>query len=114
MDVAITETRLIKHDRRMQRGYWKRRSRIHVFPEGETIMENLANRRSRPIKLYRRVAEEALGSLGVNMGMVDFRWSQKAGCSCGCSPGFVVDGFDQAFEGSDVYVTIRGLEAAQD
>lgn len=79
--------------------------RAYVFPKGETIMENFfVGRRNRPIDLYRSdilpaVAEElaryarenAYGAL-VEAESFKFSWSQKAGCSCGCSPAFIVTG----------------------
>ena len=108
-DVIVTDIKLMQHNRRMQRGYWKRKPRVSVSFEGETILENLENRRSCPIKLLRRVCEETLDSLGVKKSMVEFRWSQKAGCNCGCSPGFIVEGYDPIIDGKDVFVTIQGL-----
>jgi len=34
----------------------------------------------------------------------EVRWSAKAGCGCGCSPGFVVDGYAG---GNDVFATVE-------
>ena len=34
------------------------------------------------------------------------RWSQYAGCSCPCSPGFIVEGYPQAVSRQDIYVTV--------
>lgn len=65
------------------------RSIIYVHPHGETIIENLINRRSRPIKLFRQHAEEALKERGISYSKL--RWNQKAGCGCGCSPGFIAE-----------------------
>jgi hypothetical protein len=68
------------------RGYSKL-PRVNVWPEGENLLENMANRFDRPQKLYRAVAKQALADLGITGTL---RWSQKAGCSCGCSPGFIL------------------------
>jgi hypothetical protein len=58
------------------------KSRIYVWERGETIMQNLLNRRNRPTKLYRELLKD-------EQFMDGARWSQTAGCSCGCSPGFI-------------------------
>lgn len=51
----------------------------------------------------RRVAaRNALKQLGIQSGIT---WSRMAGCSCGCSPGFVLDGH----RGEDVFVTMRDV-----
>lgn len=40
----------------------------------------------------RKVLIAAIEALGVNPATLLLKFSRKAGCSCGCSPGFVVDG----------------------
>jgi hypothetical protein len=41
------------------------------------------------------------------------RWSRTAGCSCGCSPGFVVSGeIDRKYMNANVYVNIAVQPAA--
>ena len=75
-------------------------SRLFVNIEDETILENLANRRNRPIAAYRKIAEQALIEAGIDFYQLN--WSQKAGCSCPCSPGFIVKGSTR----KDIYVTI--------
>ena len=70
----------------------------YVWPKGETVMENLQNRRIRPVDAYREAVNEVLQTLAKGMPawqaklVLDKkpRWSQKAGCSCGCSPGFLL------------------------
>jgi hypothetical protein len=63
-------------------------------------MDNLMNRRDRPINDFKRMAVVALHDLGLVYDKIS--WSQKAGCSCGCSPGFILDGnWSQ-----DVHVTV--------
>lgn len=56
----------------------------------ETVLEQVVNRRNRPQDLYRLVAEAALGALGYDDPCL--KWSQKAGCTCPCSPGFIAQG----------------------
>ncbi len=47
-------------------------------------------RRNNPFKDYReQVLPKAFPMLGLPAD-TKVRWSQKAGCSCGCSPGFVI------------------------
>jgi hypothetical protein len=64
--------------------------RLYVFVEGENILENLAFRTNRPSRLYRTILKEAFRRLGLPED-TKAHWSQKAGCGCGCSPGFVLD-----------------------
>lgn len=64
---------------------------IYIWPKGETLLENLQNRRSRPIKEWRKeVIPQVLAQAGLPANTkVSFR--QKAGCPCGCSPGWILD-----------------------
>lgn len=82
--------------REMSRGVtWReynKRPRVYVSICNESIFENLINRRSRPLKLFKQVATEALKQNGITPKKM--RWSQYAGCSCPCSPGFILDDFD--------------------
>ncbi len=84
------------------------RPRIYVHLAGETIMQDLQNRRARPYKVYKA---EVLPALFRLLGITDVKvgWSQKAGCSCPCSPGFIVkdDGlpFDIHVDVTDKRVT---------
>jgi len=69
-----------------------RKTRVHVWPKNESVLENLVVRHSRPVREWGKVVRErvfpVLGMTGEKMS-----WSQKAGCSCGCSPAFVLDGY---------------------
>lgn len=69
------------------------KSRIYIFHPKETILENLQNRRQRPVTQYKEVLPQILAKFKEETGYMPekVRWSQKAGCSCGCSPGFIVD-----------------------
>lgn len=69
---------------------WKK-TRVYIWPEGESIMENMQNRRSRPYNEFRKqVIPGVLKALGLPAG-AKVKWSQYAGCSCPCSPGFIVE-----------------------
>ena len=79
-------------------------SKTRVYVEvPETILENVENRRNRPYKEWKQFAEKALTAFGVSFQRVG--WSQKAGCSCGCSPGFVAYGNDRP--GFDIHVSLE-------
>jgi hypothetical protein len=68
----------------------------YFFLVGESIMENLANRRSRPNKEFKKLLPEVFRGTRFenlwNEGHIKANWSQKCGCSCGCSPGFRLTG----------------------
>jgi hypothetical protein len=59
------------------------------------------NRRSRPYREYGKLLPEVFKQL--NMEYSESRWSQKVGCDCGCSPGFILNNHF----GYEVYVTIK-------
>ena len=78
------------------------KTRIYIFQKDETIIENLQKRTVRPYTSYKKeVIPEILKSLNLP-AETKVKWSQKAGCSCNCSPGFIVEG-DYS---KDVFVTI--------
>lgn len=64
-------------------------TRIHFFVD-ETIIENLENRRNRPYTEYRKLLPEVFEKLGIPAN-TKASWRQNAGCSCGCSPAFIVE-----------------------
>lgn len=62
-----------------------KRMRVHFFAHGEATVPGL-----------KKLLPEVLAKAGVHPEAIKVcvqqsRWSQKAGCSCGCSPGFVVN-----------------------
>jgi hypothetical protein len=68
--------------------------RMYFFPVGESTMEHLFNRHNRPVKEFRKLITLALVEAGHELSgakEVKARWSQYAGCSCPCSPGFILD-----------------------
>lgn len=68
---------------------WTKATRVYIDPAGETILQNLMHGRwNRPVKAYKPIALKALKRIGLDGHNV--HWSQRAGCSCGCSPGFVL------------------------
>jgi hypothetical protein len=77
------------------------KTRLYVFPEEWSVLENLIDRESRPTAIYRLALPAVFEKLGI--APVKARWSQYAGCSCPCSPGFVID----ARLGYDIFATIK-------
>lgn len=75
----------------------------YVRVENENLLEDLVNRTSRPYTLWKRATEDALRTNGIEFTAL--RWSQKAGCSCPCSPGFIIQGGPR---GLNVYITLSG------
>jgi len=70
-------------------------TRVYFEFKGETIVDDLMNRRERPHKLLKPFVDLALKEVNGQGGVtvpedVKSRWSQYAGCSCPCSPGFVL------------------------
>ena len=78
------------------------KTRVYVWPQSESILENLQNRRQRPYTIWKKeVIPSVLKELGLPTN-TKVRWSQYAGCSCPCSPGFIID----SNYGKDVHVTL--------
>jgi hypothetical protein len=84
------------------------RNKIYMWPDNETISENLVNRRTRPYTTYKKdLIPQLMEWLEKNMPnyykeIKDSKWGwrQNCGCSmCPCSPGFVSD--------AEGYVTIH-------
>ena len=63
--------------------------RMYVRVADESVLDNLANRKRRPYNIYKALI--AMSDLSSVLSLSKLSWSQKAGCACGCSPGFVLD-----------------------
>lgn len=64
---------------------------VYISITGETVLENLENRRSRPYNAFRKPLADLLTARGIPF--TKLRWSQHAGCGmCPCSPGFILEG----------------------
>lgn len=92
-----------KYTQRRGRG----KSRIYFFIKGENILENLFERHFRPHKEYRKLLPAVLAKAGITTNE-HIRWSQKAGCSCPCSPGFILGDV----YGKTIYVDVTGGKKA--
>jgi hypothetical protein len=71
--------------------YHVRRTRIYVSGSGAfDVLEDLQDRTRRPYRAWRPLVLDVLERLGYED--LTLRWSQRAGCGCGCSPGFIIEG----------------------
>ena len=80
------------------------RTRVYFFLEGETMLENLFHRHNRPYREYRKLLKEVFAIAGITPEKAN--WNQYAGCSCGCSPGFILTGDNN----KDIFVTIEEVK----
>ena len=76
-------------------------NKAYIWPKGESILENLMNRRSRPYKFYQenvlpsilKEVAEKFPEFSISTNVKDWGWRQKCGCGmCPCSPGFIQKG----------------------
>lgn len=66
---------------------WRKKPRLYVSFPGESLLDNLVNRTSRPAASLGRLVRPLLKHLDMG-GTIG--WYAKAGCSmCPCSPGFI-------------------------
>ncbi len=81
----------------------ERKTRIYIFEEGEnTIRDQVGDDLRSAQQIYKIMLEQLLIQEGVIENKNQLRWSSTAGCSCGCSPGFIVNGS----YGKEVFVTL--------
>ena len=82
----------------------------------DSILQNLEDRRRRPYTLWKKLLPSAVASVGLDLDMTPLRWSQYAGCSCACSPGFILPrqsivispDAERGMPFFDVVVTLKG------
>jgi hypothetical protein len=68
----------------------KDRAILFVWAKDEGAgLEQFIYRHNRPVQLYRTLLPEIFKKLGLPAD-TKARWSQKAGCTCPCSPGFIL------------------------
>jgi Ni,Fe-hydrogenase I small subunit len=68
------------------------KTRIFISNECESILQMIQLNNVRPYTAYKK---EIIPSVLKTLELPEdtkVRWSQNAGCACGCSPGFIVDG----------------------
>ena len=100
------------------RGY-RSKPRMYVWADQEfSVLEDLANRHRRPAGVWRRAVRDRLNGQ-IDLNLEKMPWSQQAGCSCGCSPGFVLEHQtlevgDRTFRYFDVYVTLEDVSTVDE
>lgn len=75
---------------------YKKTVRMYFWLKNENILQNMVRRRNRPYEEYRTLfpqvfeilKDKVAGNITLEQ-LNDSYWSQKAGCRCGCSPGFI-------------------------
>lgn len=90
--------KVLKVDTQSIKDFKRRTAHCYIFPVGEGIIGNLMNRRSRPHLEWKKLMPEILEKAGLSaeeIKSIKPSWSQKCGCSCGCSPGFKLNGFSK-------------------
>jgi len=88
-----------------ERAKLDRKARVYVWSDTPwSLLEDLKNRYRRPHDLYKPYVEDVFTRLDV---VSKFRWNQRAGCSCGCSPAFIADAPE--LKGWEFYITIPNL-----
>lgn len=89
--MSITAT-MTKVEKRQYDRYTvnKNKSILFFHPKDETVYQNFVEggRYKRPTAELKKHVADILTAAGVQAFSTP-RWSQKAYCSCGCSPGFV-------------------------
>ncbi len=98
---AITETNLRKRpSERRDRSYYAA-PRVYVNVDGgnDDILGDMRSgrRRNRPEQILRPLVQEFVRTY---VPGATVRWSQKAGCGCGCSPAFIVKAPDSGYNGA--------------
>ena len=87
---------------------FKTKNKMYVWVSGETLIENLENRRNRPHNVYKKEVIPMVMEKMKKKYPKEYKelkdtkwgWRQKCGCSmCPCSPGFVSD--------TEGYITIQ-------
>jgi hypothetical protein len=102
--MMISKVSTTKSDRRGMK------TRVYFFykecntapTDGTNVLEAIANRRIQPQEEYRKLIP-ALAQEYQSLSNAKFKWSQYAGCSCPCSPGFIAD----VALGYDIFVDVE-------
>jgi hypothetical protein len=82
------------NDRRDWKDY-RKAPRIYIWVKNYNPINDIftGERYDKPYKNIRPMLPDVLRELGINPEGLRFRWSRYAGCSCPCSPGFIVSGY---------------------
>lgn len=118
-EMQVRVVKVEKRERKSPMGWrpqdrreYNAKARMYFHPVGESIIENLMERRNRPVDLYRSVMPEVIAAAGLHPD-TKVVWSQTAGCGCGCSPGFVVKDHSRFDVWVDVEMILNTGERAE-
>lgn len=94
----VVETKVLRNER-------DSKPRIFVFTKDADTRSVIENAGYTPNYVYRRaeVVKAGLLALGLSEN-TKVSWSRTAGCSCGCSPGFIVDTLSNP---NSAYLTVQ-------
>lgn len=89
---------------------WYDSPKLYFWFKDETILDHLHNRYNEPHEAILPQLPAIFEQLGIT-GCAAPYWKQKAGCECGCSPGFVLPGAVSPEDGPfDVFVDLEYVE----
>jgi hypothetical protein len=96
--MVLLNTKVIPRTRdncRTDASYYSK-PKLHIFIKDWNVLADLQGERwNKPHNEFKRqVLNQALTAAGFDPEKIKVSWSQKAGCSCGCSPGFILNGVD--------------------
>ena len=78
------------------------RSIIYIFINSPTVMKEIQEKKDKYQNVIRKEVLPTVfkkAKMPLNTRVI---WSDKAGCSCGCSPGFLITGYN----GMDIFVKL--------
>lgn len=90
---------------------YKLNNKLYIWPAGETVVEQLFNRRNRPADIWKKkVIPAIMDKLSAKYPEVynavkgeKWGWRQKCGCRmCPCSPGFISSNMGQYYISAEV------------
>lgn len=113
-ETTLKITKIDKHPVDRSEGRRYQRSVLYVWlnvPEAKPIQDLLSGFRwNQPYKIYKEhVLPEVFKQLGLPPD-TEARWSQKAGCSCGCSPGFILS---KTWPAQSIHVNVKVMKLGQ-
>ena len=103
---SFPESRIINGRYKIPLKDYYKNPRVYLDFKDETMIDNLQNRRSRPhvkIKKLLSLNKDLMQKLNIT-NISQLHWSQTAGCSCGCSPGFIISNQNERV---DYWLTIE-------
>jgi hypothetical protein len=89
-------------DRRYMRpSQYSQAPRMYVGVTDETVLDNLMNRTRRPYNGYKTLIRAS--GISEILDISKLSWSQRAGCTCPCSPGFIINRQEIEIQGKNLW-----------